>query len=475
MRRNKLFLALPVAVLTLVLFSLVWLAWGARAQTDTPEPDARLGGAATVFDATPNAFAQPVPGLERQQQLLFFVGNSFFNQNWVAAPASTTARDGLGPLFNARSCAGCHFKDGRGRPPAFGGEAPTGLLVRLGLPEKDIHGSRLPEPSYGLQFQDQATEGVPKEGDLHVTYEEVPGAYPDGTPYSLRRPTYRLDNLAYGDLHPETALSARIANQMVGLGLLEAITEADLLAAADPTDVDGDGVSGRPNWVWDAQNSGMAVGRFGWKAEQPSILQQAAAAFSADIGISNDVFVEEGCAIAQTECRGAVSGNNAEGEPEIPADDFLKVVLYSSTLAVPAQRGFDSPEVLAGAALFKHTGCTACHTERYTTGLHPSIPVLSQQSIRPYTDLLLHDMGDGLADDLSDFQATGSEWRTPPLWGVGLFATVNKHTFYLHDGRARSLEEAVLWHGGEAEASKDKFTNLSKQERDTLLGFLKSL
>ena len=475
MRTNKLFLALPVAVLALVLFSLVWLAWGARAQTDTPEPDARLGGAATVFDATPNAFAQPVPGLERQQQLLFFVGNSFFNQNWVAAPASTTARDGLGPLFNARSCAGCHFKDGRGRPPAFGGEAPTGLLVRLGLPEKDIHGSRLPEPTYGLQFQDQATEGVPKEGDLHVTYEEVPGAYPDGTPYSLRRPTYQLDNLAYGDLHPETALSARIANQMVGLGLLEAISEADLLAAADPTDVDGDGVSGRPNWVWDAQNSRMSVGRFGWKAEQPSILQQAAAAFSADIGISNDVFVEEGCAIAQTECRGAVNGNNAEGEPEIPADDFLKVVLYSSTLAVPAQRGFDSPEVLAGAALFEHTGCTACHTERYTTGLHPSISVLSQQSIRPYTDLLLHDMGDALADDLSDFQATGSEWRTPPLWGVGLFATVNKHTFYLHDGRARSLEEAVLWHGGEAEASKDKFTNLSKQERDTLLGFLKSL
>ncbi|CAN5857822.1 di-heme oxidoredictase family protein [soil metagenome] len=405
---NKLFLTLPVAALALVL-GLTLVTREARAQTNLPEPDARLGGAATVFDATPNAFAQPVPGLEREHQLLFFVGNSFFNQNWVTAPASTTARDGLGPLFNARSCAGCHFKDGRGRPPAFDGEAPTGLLIRLGLLERDIHGSRLPDPNYGLQFQDQAIEGVPKEGDLRITFEEVVGTYPDGTPYNLQRPTYQLDNLAYGDLHPETALSPRVANQMVGLGLVEAIPEADLLAAADPTDVDGDGISGRPNWVWDVQNNRMSVGRFGWKAEQPSVLQQVAAAFSGDIGVTSDVFAEEGCAVAQVECLGTVNGGNAAGEPEIPADDFLKVALYASSLAVPAQRDFDAPEVLDGAQLFIESGCTGCHSERHTTGVHPTIPALSRQTIRPYTDLLLHDMGDGLADDLNDFQATGSE------------------------------------------------------------------
>ena len=471
----KIFHTLPLLTLLLVLLGgALVLTHRVQAQ-EVRERTELLGGQATIFNTTPNAFGQPVPSLERPQELLFFVGNSFFNQNWVTAPASTTARDGLGPLFNSRSCAGCHFKDGRGRPPEFDGEAPTGLLIRLGLPQRDIHGSRLPEPTYGLQFRDQAIEGVPKEGDLRVTYEEVAGAYPDGAPYSLRQPTYHLDNLAYGELEPEAALSPRVANQMIGLGLLEAIPEADLLALADPTDGNGDGVSGRPNWVWDAQNSRMGVGRFGWKAEQPSILQQVAAAFSADIGVTNDIFAEEGCALAQAECLGAVSGGNAAGEPEIPADDFLKVVLYSSSLAVPAQRDSDHPDVIQGERLFAQIGCTGCHTERWTTGVHPTIPALSNQTIRPYTDLLLHDMGEGLADDLNDFQAAGSEWRTPPLWGIGLFETVNGHTTHLHDGRARNLEEAVLWHGGEAEKSKTRFTELEERERDLLLAFLGSL
>jgi CxxC motif-containing protein (DUF1111 family) len=428
-----------------------------------------------VVNATPNAFGQPIPGLEREQELLFFVGNSFFNQNWVAAPASTTARDGLGPLFNARSCASCHFKDGRGRPPEFDGESPTGLLIRLGLPGQDIYGGRLPEPMYGFQFQDQAVEGVAKEGDLRISYEELVDAYSDGTSYTLRKPRYHLENLAYGEMSSEVRLSARVANQMIGLGLLEAIKEDDLFALADPTDHNNDGISGRPNWVWDIQNTQMYLGRFGWKAEQPSILQQVAGAFSGDIGITSDIMVHDHCTLLQQECLQAPNGTNTQGEAEIPADDFLKVVLYSSSLAVPAQRDFDSPEVLQGETLFAQVDCTACHTESYTTGIHPSIPALSHQTIRPYTDLLLHDMGDELADGLHDFQATGSEWRTPPLWGIGLFSTVNKHTYYLHDGRARNLEEAILWHGGEAQTSKEKYTNLTKQARDALLAFLNSL
>ena len=434
-----------------------------------------LGGQASVFNATPNAFGQPIPGLEREQELLFFVGNSFFNQNWVVAPASTKARDGLGPLFNARSCASCHFKDGRGRPPEFDGESPTGLLIRLGLPGQDIYGGRLPEPNYGLQYQDQALDGVAKEGDLQIRYEELSGAYPDGTPYSLRKPSYGLKNLAYGEMSSEVTLSARVANQMIGLGLLEAILGDDLLALADPSDQNNDGISGRPNWVWDIQNTQLSLGRFGWKAEQPSILQQVAGAFSGDIGITSDIMLSDHCTVIQKNCTQALNGSNLANEAEIPADDFLKVVLYSSSLAVPAQRDFDVPEVMQGETLFASVGCTSCHTENFTTGIHPTIPALSHQTIRPYTDLLLHDMGEGLADTLRDFQANGNEWRTPPLWGIGLFPIVNKHTYYLHDGRARNLEEAILWHGGEALASKDTFMNLTKQERVALLTFLNSL
>ena len=475
--------SVALVVLTLLLGAVLLTAYrthrygegyGAQAQ-ETAERTELLGGQTTIFNTTPNAFGQPAPGLEREQELLFFVGNSFFNQNWVTAPASTAARDGLGPLFNARSCASCHFKDGRGRPPAFSGEAPTGLLIRLGTKERDVHGSRLPDPTYGLQFQDQAVEGVAEEGDLTIRYEDVTGAYPDGTPYTLQKPIYSLENLAYGDLHPETALSPRVANQMIGLGLLEAIPEARLLALSDPADSDKDGISGRPNWVWDVQNSRMGVGRFGWKAEQPSVLQQVSAAFSGDIGITNSLFPEEGCALAQVDCADVTSGANAEGETEIGADDLLKVTLYSSSLAVPAQRDADSPAVTEGRELFGDVGCESCHTPTHTTGVHPSIPALSHQTVHPFTDLLLHDMGEGLADTLNDFQATGSEWRTPPLWGVGLFETVNGHTRYLHDGRARNLEEAVLWHGGEAELSKEQFMKLSRAEREALLAFLNSL
>ncbi len=434
-----------------------------------------LGGQASIFNVTPNAFGQPIPGLERHQQLLFFVGNSFFNQNWVTAPASTTARDGLGPLFNARSCASCHFKDGRGRPPEFDGEAPTGLLIRLGMTDKDIYGQRLPEPNYGLQFQDASIEGILDEGDFTVRYEEITGEYPDGTPYSLQKPSYSLENLNYGEMHPEANISARVANQMIGLGLLEAIKEEDVLAQADPTDKDKDGISGRPNWVYDELNNRMSIGRFGWKAEQPTVLQQSAHAFTGDLGITTTLTRQDHCTDVQTECANALNGNNAEGEFEIIADDLLKVTLYSSTLAVPAQRNFEDETVLQGETLFKAIGCESCHTESYQTGLHMTIPALSHQNIRPFTDLLLHDMGEGLADGVTDFQATGSEWRTPPLWGIGLFETVNKHTYYLHDGRARNLEEAILWHGGEAEESKQNFMNLDKLEREILITFLESL
>lgn len=434
------------------------------------EGDELLGGQTSIYNITPNAFAQPAPGLERDQALFFFVGNSFFNQNWVQAPASTTARDGLGPHFNTRSCAGCHFKDGRGRAPEDG-EIGTGFLVRLSVPGKGFRGEPLPEPNYGEQLQDQAIDGIEAEGQLQIEYSEIEGEFADGTPYSLRQPTVSFTDLAYGEMHPEVLTSPRVANQMIGLGLLEAIPENVLLANADPNDADGDGISGRPNYVWDAYNNQTAIGRFGWKANQPHLLQQVAGAFLGDLGITSDLNPNQNCTEASVGCANAIHG----GEPEISADDLHKVVLYASSLAVPAQRTPDDPQVLQGKGLFMSSGCADCHTTELETGIHPTIPALSKQTIRPYTDLLLHNMGDGLADGRPDFAATGNEWRTPPLWGIGLFETVNGHTTYLHDGRARNLMEAILWHGGEAEDAQNNVLNLTQAEREALIAFLESL
>ncbi|HMZ89964.1 MAG TPA: di-heme oxidoredictase family protein [Chitinophagales bacterium] len=438
----------------------------------TSEADEALsGGSATVFDQTVNAFALPVPGLSPEDELLFFVGNSFFNQNWVQAPSSTTARDGLGPYFNAKSCSGCHFKDGRGEPPATIGQLSEGLIVRLSIPGNGAHGEPVPDPMYGGQFQDHAIDGVAYEGQYEIVYVEVPGYYPDGTSYSLRKPQINFLDLQYGAMSSDIMYSARVAPQMCGLGLLEAISEKDILAHADPDDRNGDGISGRANYVWNAIENKEQIGRFGWKANQPTILQQVSGAFNGDIGITSPYFKDQHITDAQSAQRKLVNG----GDPEIDNDDLEKVHLYSATLAVPARRNVDDQDVLSGKQLFIKLGCNACHLDKVVTGNHPKFSVLSNQTIHPYTDLLLHDMGEGLADGRPDFQASGSEWRTPPLWGIGLFKTVNKHTYYLHDGRARSIEEAILWHGGEASTAKASFMQLSKAERDQLLLFLESL
>lgn len=467
-----------------VVFSVKLAADSANLPATNPAIDpataAFPGGDTTVFNTTPNAFSLPAPELERMQELFFFVGNSFFNQNWVTAPASTTARDGLGPLFNARSCAGCHFKDGRGRPPGFAEEIPTGFLVRLSVPGRGAHNEPLPDPIYGSQLQVGALQGIPAEGLVHIDYEEVLGAFADGTPYSLRKPIYTLQNLAYGEPDPNLMLSPRVANHMIGLGLLEAISEEHLLALADPDDLDDDGVSGRPNVVWDTVSQEMAIGRFGWKANQPNLIQQVASAFAGDMGIATHIFPEPNCTEAQVDCLNAPNGVPVEQKvgnsgPEIDEDDFHKVVLYASALAVPARRGISDPDVQWGERLFAEAGCTACHTPSHQTGTHPTIDALSNQTIYPYTDMLLHDMGDGLADGRPDFEASGSEWRTSPLWGIGLIETVNRHTYYLHDGRARSILEAILWHGGEAESSRDQVLEFSEEEREALVRFIKSL
>ena len=430
----------------------------------------RLGGDTTAFTATRNAFSLSARNLTNAERRQFEVGDSFFEQNWVAAPASTAARDGLGPTFNAPSCSSCHALDGRARPPAGPEDTAPGLLIRLSVPGALADGRAPGDPRYGTQLQDRALPSIPVEGRVAIRYEEIHGAYADGEPYTLLAPRYELEDLAFGPLHPDARLSPRVGPAVIGLGLLEAIPEPAIRALADPDDRDGDGISGRPNEVWDVRRGAMALGRFGWKANVPTVEQQVAAAFHGDVGITSTLFPDENCPPVQTDCRAALHG----GVPEVPDERLLKVVFYTRTLAVPAMRDVDDPEVRAGARAFLQAGCAKCHAPTFTTGEH-AIPALSHQVIYPYTDLLLHDMGEGLADGRPDFQATGREWRTPPLWGIGLVPTVNRHTRFLHDGRARNLAEAILWHEGEGAAAREAFRTMPRAARAALLRFLESL
>lgn len=442
------------------------------------DTNVKLGGATTVFDKSRNAFSLPARNLSILRRDNFFIGNAFFKQPWVAAPASTKSRDGLGPLFNTNTCQSCHVKDGRGHPPLEDGEALLSTLIRLSIPAtSDKHQSLLkthgvvPEPNYGDQLQPKATSGVKAEATPRLSYESIDGQFKDGTPYQLIKPTVHIEKPAYGDLHPNLLTSVRVAPAMIGLGLLDAIAEADLLANADPDDKNGDGISGRMNYVWDAAQQKTVSGRFGWKSNQPNIAQQVKSAFSGDMGLTSSLLPNESCSPVQKDCQNAIHG----GKPEVPDKIMDKVVFYSSTLGVPARRDASKPSVMQGEKLFATAGCSRCHQPEFKTADYPAIKELSNQKIMPYSDLLLHDMGEGLSDGRPDFLASGSEWRTPPLWGIGLVETVNGHTRFLHDGRARNLNEAILWHSGEAEASKQAYIAMEKSHRDALLAFLNSL
>jgi CxxC motif-containing protein (DUF1111 family) len=437
------------------------------------EPGEELSGGkdATTYDFTENAFGKELPGLSNEQLNDFAVGNSFFRNNWVTAPASTTARDGLGVLFNSMSCGGCHAKDGRAAPPATPTDPLNGLLFRLSIAGTSSTGAPVPEPNYGLQLNNRAILGVTAEGHVSTSYNEVTGNYADGTTYSLRKPSYAFTNLGYGALHSSALFSPRIANQVMGLGLLEAVPEITIISFADENDINNDGISGRPNRVWNIENNRVELGRFGWKANQPTVKQQTAAAFLGDIGITSPLFPGENLTAPQLALYGGLPNG---GSPEISDTNLGRTIFYMKTLAVPARRNVNKQDVLKGKQLFTQLNCSGCHKPVMQTGAS-SINQLNNQTIRPYTDLLLHDMGTELADNRPDFLATGTEWRTPPLWGIGLIKTVNGHSFLLHDGRARNMEEAILWHGGEALKSRNDFIKLSKAERALLLQFLESL
>ncbi len=432
-----------------------------------------------------DAFSHSSQNLTFAEEEEFKLGNALFRKLWVSSPASTKASDGLGPLFNARACQSCHIKDGRGHPPEADRDA-TSMFLRLARPASTADErstleqflvANHPDPVYGGQLQDLAVPGLKAEGHMVIAYEEVPVTLGDGTIVNLRRPQYSVTDLAYGPLHTDTTLSPRIAPPMIGMGLIQAIHPADILANADPEDADGDGISGRVA-IARGPDGELAIGRFGWKAQNATVRQQSAGAFAGDIGISTpDVPNHQGdCTIEQTECLAMPVGvQEALGDTEAPDPVLDLVTFYSENLAVPSRRDVADSQVLAGKKLFYDLGCAACHTPKFVTSRDAENKAHQFQLIWPYSDFLLHDMGEGLADGQQVGVANGREWRTQPLWGIGLTETVNDHTFFLHDGRARNLSEAILWHGGEAQAARDGFANVNKTERDALIAFLESL
>ncbi|UWR77185.1 thiol oxidoreductase [Phaeobacter inhibens] len=456
-------------------------------QFDQPEPyEALPAGAATVRTRTDDeAFSQHSDNLSFEEELEFKLGNGLFKKIWVFSPASTLASDGLGPLYNARSCQRCHLKDGRGHVPDGPDYASTTMFLRVSVPGPvpdqmqaiaDYIGTA-PEPTYGGQMQDFSAPGIAPEYRLGVTYSEDTIALAGGETATLQRPEYSANNLGYGPLHPDAMLSPRVAPSMIGLGLLEAIPAADILAGADEDDRDGDGISGRANLVWSVEHNRIMLGRFGYKAGQPTVHEQSAAAFSGDIGISTPLFPAHSgdCTTAQTSCRNAPHGGDDIRETEIDQPNMDLVTFYSRNLGVPARRTPDDPAVLRGKAQFYSAGCTSCHTPKFVTNRLEAQPAQSFQLIWPYSDLLLHDMGEGLADHRPEARATGREWRTAPLWGVGLVQQVNPRAGFLHDGRARTLLEAILWHGGEAQSARDTVVGLAPKDRADLIRFLESL
>jgi len=439
------------------------------------------GGHTSTRQQGSAAFSQPAANLSLVDKVEFSVGNSFFRNPWVIAPSSTTARDGLGPLFNTNGCQNCHIRDGRGHAPVDASDSAVSMLIRLSVPARSadqaarqrLYGP-LPEPTYGGQLQDVAIPGVAAEGRIEVSWQTHDVRFADGQVVTLREPNFLITDLAYGAMAVDVQQSARIAPAMIGLGLLEQIPEADILAHADPEDLNQDGISGKANRVWDIRAQSTQLGRFGWKAGMPTLAQQNAGAFNGDLGITSALMPTDHCGLTQEACRVAPNGAGDAGF-ELQPEVLAAVTFYSRHLAVPLQRQAEAPGVLAGARVFTDIGCATCHVSQYRTPILVDLPALSEQTFHPFTDLLLHDMGEGLADHREEFLATGREWRTAPLWGIGHLVEVNGQVALLHDGRAQSIAAAILWHGGEASTSRQGFIDLPATQRQFLLDFLNSL
>lgn len=494
-----------------------------------------IGGDGTNFDSNQSSagFDTPAFNLAGAQLDLHLLGDAEFEVKFIKAPSSAFPdNDGVGPVFNNDACIECHSRDGRGNYTLAALSAAPGAWTPLGSNEAvflrisigpdsatcvpdalNAYCAPVPVPGFSSQLFHRGVLGLRTDGadfsgqsDVYVTFETRTVSYGDGSTQTLYKPVFEIRNPydssgeAPGDntpplsrlLQADVMSSPRMGLPVFGLGLLEAIPEDAILALADAADADGDGISGKPNYVFDpvkfmqGDPQPLSLGRFGWKANTPSVAAQGAGAYRGDMGVTNYLFPEEsilGTALHDTYLIGNPTDDGQMGA-EVDEAVVKAVMFYASTLAVPARRNVDDAAVLHGAGLFEQIGCVACHHPAFTTAAHPgiwgpggvvTIPEVENQTIYPFTDMLLHDMGDGLADGRPDFLASGREWKTRPLWGIGLTQTVNLLAGYLHDGRARTLEEAILWHGGEAEAAKEVFRNLPGVDRDALIAFLRSL
>ncbi len=409
------------------------------------------GGDTTSFDRSIEALRQPIASLTEEQLDRHNLGRGPFTFVWTPPQ--------LGPLFNHNACVACHAGNGRGEsqigPDVFGSQALIRVSQDVGEPA--VPGGQIPVPGFGLQLQDHATFSIP-EVRVTLTWLEVGELFDDGELIMLREPRIEVKQSNGEPMPPNIHMSYRQPPPLIGLGLLEAIPDDELLALVDPDDEDGDGISGRVNVAWDEAAQAAAIGRFGHKASVPRLDEQVAGAFSNDMGLTNRIFPDL--------------------DPNAPLQDVNDKQLVDSsfhiaTLAVPAAAERDG-EAEHGRVLFDDFGCASCHTPTHVTGDH-EIFQLSNQRIHPYTDLLLHDVGDRLTDTREDFLASGLEWRTPPLWGLGLAQLIAPATTFLHDGRARTVAEAIMWHGGEAALAKQAFRGASKTDRDALLAFLATL
>lgn len=432
-------------------------------------PVAAEESAVTTDNTTREAYLQAIPSLPETDRPQFLKGRALVRQVWVIPPSENREIAGLGPLYNRISCIACHAGNGRGFIPAKPEEPMRTMLVRLSVPGNDEHGGPKPHPAYGGQLNENGVPGVQGEGRAEVRFIETTIKLNGGEKAKLRKPVIRFVNLAYGDFPSDILTSPRIAPPIYGLGLLQAVAETDIMALADARKPEG--IKGRVNRVWDEAQQKTVLGRFGWKANMPDLRQQIAGAYVGDMGITSPLFPDENCTAAQPACQHAPPA----GKPELNKAQLDATEFYHFALAAPHQRNTQDKQVQRGEALFKQTQCGACHVPQLTTGEFAPLRALSHQTIHPYTDLLLHDMGEALADHRPDYLATGREWRTPPLWGIGLAQKVEPRAGFLHDGRARTLLEAVLWHGGEGEKAAHAVKTMSASDRHALIAFLKSL
>ncbi|MEH6344000.1 MAG: di-heme oxidoredictase family protein [Bermanella sp.] len=448
------------------------------------------GGQTTVTPSNRISFDFPAANLPADQKTQFHAGKALAQQPWVKAPTITLSRDGLGPLYNARTCLACHVNGGKGDIPTDPNIPVFSSLIKLSLPGQDKQHGVIAHPVYGEQIQGQSTslahqlrhlpsakslaKNVEPEAYVHIKWQQKTFNYPDQTKIILKSPTPIFKNLGYGEINDDTLIGIRTAPSIHGMGLIELIPQAQISALSDEQDKNVDGISGRTNQVWDVETQSTVAGRFGLKANKPTLLMTVAGAFANDLGISNPLFKNQPCTSAQATCLSAATGNNENGV-ELNQAQLDLVVDFNRNLAPLKARNLDSQIALEGRELFYKTGCNQCHNPSFKTQKSERLPHLSNQIIWPYSDFLLHDLGRELADNRPDFKASGSEWRTPPLWGIGLHDKVNGSQALLHDGRASTIEEAILWHGGEAQFIKNAFINLNKKERESLILFVNSI